>query len=93
MRRLSLKRQLLSYQEKGHTMPQKATQGSPERVRRQRGREEMWTGAFTVVSTNRKRCEPGETEAGETGLGLASLNTFKWLWGIRAVLFVWYLAL
>ena len=40
MRRLSLKRQLLSYQEKGHTMPQKATQGSPERVRRQRGREE-----------------------------------------------------
>ena len=68
-------------------MHQKATQGSPEWVRRQRDREEMWTRAFIVVSTKRKRCESGETEAGETGLGLASLNNFKWLWSIRAVLY------
>ena len=24
-------------------------------------------------------------EAGQAGLGLASLNNFSWLWGIRAV--------
>lgn len=38
------------------------------------GRGEMGTRAFTVVSTNRKRCASGETEAGEAGLGLASVE-------------------
>lgn len=58
---------------------------APGSARTQREWREMRARAFTVVSTGRK--------GWGRGLGLASVNNFRRLWGTGTILVVWYLAL
>lgn len=58
---------------------------------RRRSEGKMWLRAFILVSVG-KGIQGDKARQGAQR-ELANLNNFSWLWGIGAVLVVWYLAL